>query len=169
MELLVNPTSYSNALKLIDLNVHQIFIGDNQFCVRNNCNLSLKEIKLITENKKNTKIIILINKFFFDYELIDLENYLIALSKMSVDGIMFSDMAVNQICYEQKISIPLIYNHETLVTNSEQFPFYLKNDITEVSLARELKHQEIEQIVQSKKEMKTQIQVSGYGYIMHSR
>jgi putative protease len=169
MELLVNPTSYANALTLIELGVHQIFIGDNQFCVRNNCHVTLQQIKKLVESKKNTKILVLINRFFFDPELPKLEEYLIALNKIKIDGIIFNDFAVNQICHEKKILIPLTYNPETLVTNYEQFPFYLQNNIQEVSLARELNFREIQEIGANKNEMKVQIQVSGCTYMMHSR
>jgi putative protease len=169
MQLLVNPASYSNALELIDLNVHQIFIGDSQFSVRNNCCLKLKEIKSLCDLKKETKILILINRFFFDHELEQLENYILEISKLKIDGIIFSDFAVNQICYEHKIKIPLIYCSETLVTNHEQFPFYFDNNIQEVSLARELNRNEIKEICKHKNQMKLQMQADGHVYVMHSR
>jgi collagenase-like PrtC family protease len=169
MELLVNPTSYTNAIDLIDLGVHQLCVGDNHYCVRNNCHLTLDEIKTLTQHKKNTKILVLVNRFYFDPELDNLTTYLMELSKLDIDGFIFGDFAINQICYEQKIRIPLIYNPETLVTNYDQFPFYLENNIGEVALARELNANEIKEIGQKKNQMKLQVQVSGYAYVMHSR
>jgi putative protease len=169
MELLVNPTSYSNALTLIELGVHQIYVGDNQFCVRNNCHVTLAQIKDLVSHKKNTKVLVLINSFFFEPDLPLLEKYLDSLKEVAIDGIIFSDFAVNQICYEKKLPFTLIYNPETLVTNYEQFPFYLANHIQEVALARELSFREIKEIANNKNQMKLQVQVAGYAYMMHSR
>jgi putative protease len=169
MELLVNPASYSNALALIELGVHQIYVGDNQFCTRNNCHLSLAEIEELVKQKKETKIIVLVNRFFFEPEIKVLEKYLIALDKIKIDGVIFSDYAVNQICYEKQLTHKLIYNPETLVTNYEQFPFYIANNIQEVALARELNQNEIKEIAKNKNQMKIQVQVAGYAYMMHSR
>jgi collagenase-like PrtC family protease len=169
MELLVNPASYSNALELINLGVHQIFVGDNQFCVRNNCHITLDQLKTLCSSKRNTKVIVLVNRFFFEQDLIDLDKHLIALSKIQVDGIIFGDFAIKQICHERKINIPLIYNPETLICNYEQFPFYIENGIQEVSLARELNHHEIKDMCANKNQMKLQVQVAGYAYMMHSR
>jgi putative protease len=169
MELLVNPTSYTNAIDLIELGVHQLCVGDNHYCVRNNCHLTLKQIETLIKNKKQTKIMVLVNRFYFDPELDELTDYLISLNKLNVDGFIFSDFAINQICYEQKINVSLIYNPETLVTNYDQFPFYLENGIGEVTLARELNVDELKEIGQNKNKMKTQIQVGGFAYVMHSR
>jgi putative protease len=169
MELLVNPASYSNALTLIKLGVHQIFLGDNQFCTRNNCHVTLKQLQALVQQKKNTKVLVLVNRFFFEPEIKALEDYLMALNKIAIDGIIFADFAVNQICYEKQLTLRLIYNPETLVTNYEQFPFYQANNIQEVALARELNHNEIRTIATHKRQMRTQVQAAGYAYMMHSR
>jgi putative protease len=169
MLLLINPSSYKNAIDLINLNVDSIFIGTKEYSCRNNCNLSIEQIRELTLNKKQAKIYILVNAFFFDQQLEALTNYLCQISKLNIDGIIFSDVAVNQICCEQKINIHLIYTPETLVTNYDQFPFYLDNHISEVSLARELNINEIKEIAKNKDKMKLQIQVGGYAYMMHSR
>jgi putative protease len=169
MELLVNPTSYANALELIALGAHQLAVGTKQFSTRNSCDVNLTEIAQLTKLKKQTKILVLVNRFFFDPQLKDLEEYLESLSHLPIDGIIFSDMAINQICFELKINIPLIYNPETLVTNYDQFPFYLDNKITEVVLARELQQREIAEMGAHKDLMHIQVQVSGYAYVMHSR
>ncbi|GHU50298.1 hypothetical protein FACS189459_3910 [Bacilli bacterium] len=169
MKLLVNPTSYSNAIHLINLGVDQIFIGTNKYCTRNSCNLSINEIKDLAENKKSTEVIVSINKLFFENEIEDLTKYIIELSKININGIIFADYAVNQICFENDINIRLIYNPDTLVVNYAQFDFYLSNNIKEVSLAREINKKEILEIIANKKEMNTQLQVCGYAFMMHSR
>jgi collagenase-like PrtC family protease len=169
VELLVNPTSYTNALKLIEMSVHQLYVGEKQFSTRNSCDFNLEQIKNLVENKKNTKILVLINKLFFEPEIEELEKYIIELSKFNIDGIIFADYAVNQIVYEQKLNIKLIYNPDTLVVNYGQFEFYKQNNISEVSLARELNAKQTLEIIKNKKDMYVQMQVCGYMFMMHSR
>jgi putative protease len=117
MELLVNPASYSNAVDLVKLNVHQISIGVKQFAQRNNCELNIEQIKSLTTIKNKTKILILVNKFFFESEINDLQQFLIQIAKLNIDGIIFNDMAIPQICFEKNIKINLIYDPDTLVCN----------------------------------------------------
>lgn len=169
MELLVNPISLSNAIQLINMGVHQISLGLKDISVRSSCLLNMQQIKQVIKMKKKTKVLILINAFFFEQDIDKLTKYIIQLSKLPVDGFIFSDMAVNQICYENKIKTKLIYNPETLVTNYGQFEFYKQNNISEVSLARELGKNEIKEIAANKKTMRLQMQVEGHAYVMHSR
>ncbi|GMO13721.1 MAG: hypothetical protein Ta2E_03400 [Mycoplasmoidaceae bacterium] len=169
MELLVNPTSYPNALKLIVLGVHSICVATKQTSVRNSCNLSLEEIGELVKNKKQTKIIILINKIFFEEDLKELEKYIVDICKLDIDGIIYADYAVNQILFEHKIKVNQIYNPETLVVNYGQIPFYKDNGINEICLARELNGLNIIEILKHKQKMKIQVQVSGYSYMMWSR
>jgi putative protease len=166
MELLVNPTSYANALNLIKLGVHQISVGTKEFSTANSCQLSLEEITELVKYKNKAKILVLVNRIFFEPEIKNLENFLIKLSELDIDGIIYCDYAVNQIIFEQKIKIYQIYNPETLVVNYGQIPFYLENGINEISLARELSGYNINEIIKHKQNMKIQLNVAGYSYMM---
>jgi collagenase-like PrtC family protease len=167
----INPTSYQNAIDLIRLGIERITIGDPLFSCRNSCNLSIDEIKKVLSNKNNTKVIILVNKIFFENELVNLEKYLIEICQLDIDGIEFADYAVLQILHENNLSkkIYTIYNPETLVVSYQQFPFYLQNDINEVFVARELNQHQINEIGKNKGLMNIGIQVCGYSYMMQSR
>ncbi|GHU48229.1 hypothetical protein FACS1894218_4550 [Bacilli bacterium] len=169
MELLVNPASYSNALELINLGIHQICVGTKEFSLRNNCLLTIKQIEELTKNKKQTKVLVLVNRLYFDPELNELTKFILEINKLNIDGIIFSDFAVNQICFENDLKVNLIYNPETLVTNYGQFDFYLQNNISEVALARELNAHQIKEIAANKNGMKLQLQVGGHALMMHSR
>jgi putative protease len=169
LQLLVNPINFNNAKSLIDLGVHKIFIGIKNYSIYCECLLSIDEIKKLIKYKNKTKVYVNINKYFFEHEIHDLQKLLLSLSKIKIDGIIFSDFAIPQILFENKIKTYLIYNPETLITNYGQFDFYLKNDINEVCLARELNKNEISEIAKNKNRMKIQIQVCGYSFIMESR
>jgi putative protease len=169
MELLINPTSYDNAIDLIELGIHQINIGLREFSMRNNCILTFAQIKKIISNKKSTKIILLFNKIFFEQDIEDLEKMLVEVSKLDIDGIIFCDYAICQICFEKKLKVNLIYHPETLNVNYGQIPFFEKNGISEIVLARELNSLNIKDIAAHKGTIKIQIQVAGYSYMMQSR
>jgi putative protease len=79
--------------------------------------LDIQEIKSLLANKNQTKVLILVNKFFFEPEILELEIFLVEISKLDIDGVIFSDMAIPQICYENKLRIDLIYDPDTLVCN----------------------------------------------------
>lgn len=169
MKIIVSPANYQNAIDLINNNVDYLLIGQESFSIRKNHNFSNDELKEIIKNKKDTKILILINRIFFEEDINNLTKYLIYLSKLNIVGIMFADFGVIQICNEQKLNFEFFYNPETLVTNYGQFDFYIKNKIKNVFLSRELRFNELIQILDSKKEMKVGIQGSGYSFMMESK
>jgi putative protease len=169
LQLLVNPINFKNAIDLIDLQVHKIFIGIKNFSIYTECLLTINEIEKLVKEKKQTKVYININKHFFENEINRLEKLLLQITEIKIDGIIFADFAIPQILYEHKIKTYLIYNPETLITNYGQFDFYLKNNIDEVCLARELQKNEIKEICKHKNKMKIQMQVCGYSFVMQSR
>ena len=170
MKLLVNPVSYNNAIELLNLNIDMISIGTNNFCIRNQCLLSIEQIKKLVLVKKNTCIYLIVNKIFFESEIDNLQTYLIEVCKCGIDGIIFSDFAVCQILYENNINnIKLIYNSETLVVNYGQFEFFLKNNINSVFIANELNRENVNTILKNKNNMSIYMKVAGYVYMMQSR
>ncbi|MDE7433664.1 MAG: U32 family peptidase, partial [Mycoplasmoidaceae bacterium] len=146
-----------------------LLIGQEQFSIRKNYSFSDSELNEIIKNKKNTKILILINRTFFEEDIEGLTQYIIKLSELDIDGIMFSDFGVVQICNEQDLKFELYYNPETLVTNYGQFEFYSKNKISNVFAARELRINELFQILDHKQNIKVGIQGSGYSFMMESK
>ncbi len=169
MKVLIGPTNYENALDLININVDYLIIGQEGFSVRNNYNFSLEELEKIISQKKNTKILILVNRIFFEEDINPLIAYLLNLSKLSIDGIIFADFGVIQICNEQNLKFDFFYNPETLVTNYGSFDFYLRNKINNVFVSRELRKKELLEILDNKNKMNVGIQGAGYSFIMESK
>lgn len=169
MKVIVSPANYLNALDLIRINTHYLLIGQEGFSVRKNYDFSNDELEKIINQKQNTKILILVNRTFFEEDIEPLTKYLVELSKLKIDGIVFSDFAVVQICKEHKLNFEFFYNPETLVTNYGQFEFYLKNKINNVFVSRELRINEVKQILDNKQQMNVGMQCSGYSFIMESK
>ncbi len=169
MEIVVEAYNFDHARWCIENNVPNLVIGYELFANRLSYSFNQSEIQDLVNKRKNTKIWIKVNNFFFEHELNRLEMYLRWLSNLEIDRVIFQDFAVAQINYEDNLNLNLHYNPETLITNYGQFDFYLENKINSCFLARELMPHEVQEIVQNKKHMKIEIQGFGYGFIMHSR
>ncbi|KEZ22530.1 U32 family peptidase [Ureaplasma diversum] len=170
MKLVFTPTSYQNALDLIALKVDYIAVGSNQFATRNCFDCDLETLKQLIANKQETKIIVNVNAWFFDADLDALEAYLKELNKLEIEFVIFSDYAVAELVYENKLNLVLHYNSETTVTSAAQFDWFTENNILSVSLARELFFGELKAIsMNNTAKLKLMIQGHGLLFIMHSR
>ncbi len=169
MKVLISPANYENALDLININTDYLIIGQEGFSVRKNYDFSLEELEKIISQKKNSKILVLVNRIFFEEDIDSLTKYLFNLSKLNIDGIIFADFGVIQICNEQNLKFNFFYNPETLVTNYGSFDFYLRNKINNVFVSRELRKKEVLEILDNKNQMKVGIQTAGYSFIMESK
>lgn len=81
-----------------------------------------------TVKEKNKKIYITLNKVYFDNMVDDLRALLHKISKLRVNAVVFSDMAVLNIVKEDNLDIDLIW-HNKLVTNSKTIKFLEKRGI----------------------------------------
>jgi len=171
MLLITQTSSIKNANDLLKVNAQAISLSLKEFSVRSNCYFTIKQIKELTIAKGKTKIYVSINKIFFDPELKSLTVALKNICKLKIDGIIYTDLGVNQILYEIKApkSIEQIYDSITLATNYGQFPFYKKNNISTVLLPTQLSSKNVYECCKNKKNIKLCLQVAGHEYMMWSR
>ncbi len=169
MEIVVEAYNFDHAKWCIENNIPNLILGYELFANRLAYSFNQSEMQDLINKRKNTKIWIKVNNFFFEQELNRLEMYLRWLSNLEIDRVVFQDFAVAQINYEDNLNLNLHYNPETLITNYGQFDFYLENKINSCFLARELMPYEVTEIVKNKKNMQLEVQGFGYGFIMHSR
>ena len=170
MKLIISPANYNNALDLIQNNADILLLTDSDFGVRNVYDCKLDDLKKIIDNKRNTQIWVNVNAFFYEPDLKKLENYLVELSKLNVDRVVFNDYAIPQIDCELNLNLNLHYDPNTLITSYGQFEFYKENNFKSVSLSNELFLPEVLQILANKpKELELSLQANGFVFIMHSR
>ena len=120
----------------------------------------------VTENKKD-KIIIAMGCLVERY-LDDLKNHLDKLNECQIDGIIFQDFGVLQICNEKGYSFEKIYDPETLNTNHLTLSVLKEKGIDGAFLAREIPLKEKQMIGQNCK-LKTMVQVHGVEYMAYSK
>lgn len=170
LKLSITCSNYNLAKKLIDLNIYEIVVGLKGFSCRFNSYFEMDEIKKIVSCKQKTKIAVCLNNIFFEQDIKLLKLVLIELSKLDIDSIIFHDFAVPQLIYENKLSINLHYNPETLITSYGQFDFFSKNNINNLTLATELTNNELKKISsENHHNLNLYIKIHGLGFIMQSR
>ncbi len=170
MELIISPTSYQNAIDLINLHADAIIIGTTKFTNRMPFDCSLKQIIQLINLKQKTKIYVAVNAIMFEDEMDALKIFLKELHQCNVDALIFHDYCVPQLCLENDWKFKLHFNPETTVTSYGQMDFFAVNNFKQVSLARELFLPEIKTIgVHKNKSVKLEIQAQGFSFIMHSR
>lgn len=106
-------------------------------------------------------------KLFMEEEVDGLEHFLQALKDVDVDAIYYADEGVFEIAQRLGLQEKLVYQPETLVTNTPDVCFYLDLGVKSVSLAHELSLEEIVGIVQNCPQ--AEILIHGYFSILYSR
>ncbi len=167
MKIWVNPVGFAHAKKLIDnKDVDYVIVGmKNKLSTRNTCLLTIDEIKEIN----CAKLAVSLNNLYVDDQLELLTKTLKQLSALNVRTIIFTDIAIKEICDEISYQPNFVYNSETLTTNYSQLPFYKSHNINEVVLPRELHFNEVKDFCDYKNNVKLHIQAEGFGLMMHSK
>lgn len=87
-----------------------------------------------------------VTRMFVDAEMERLSSFLLALKEMRVDGIYFADLSVYEIAREMDLDHLLIYQPDTLITNSLDAKLFLELGLQAVSIAKELTLEEVVEI-----------------------
>lgn len=134
-----------------------------------NFNYSLKEIKKISDYcfKKGLKRYLVIDAFIEENDLSILYDYFDFIRKLDLDGIYFNDLAIISVASAYDLNDKLIYDPETLLTNSLDINFFLRQDIGTV-LSRELNYQEVKKILLNNP-YKCDMQIFGHLKLSYSK
>ena len=166
MELLVTLSNINLLNKYTKGNVDGLLFG-GPLSLR--FNYSLKEIEMINEYclKENLKRYVTIDAFISEYDRVLVNDYLEFLKKLGVDGIYFTDLGIINVAGGMDLTNKLIYDPDTLLTNSLDVNFFLRQGIGTV-LARELSFDEVKDILE-KNPAKCDMQVFGHLKMSYSK
>lgn len=166
MKLLCTLSKKENITKLRGL-VDGIICGSH-FCDRHHYSLStLKELALKAK-ESSLELYILIDVMIKEKDRALLYEYLEFIKTLDVDGIYYSDLAVLNIAKKLHMQDLLIYESDTLMTNSLDVAFTLKQGIKSVVLAREITLEEILRIA-SHNDGKVDLHIFGYQKMSSSK
>lgn len=117
--------------------------------------------------ENNIKRYISVDAFIFEHDKGNLYKYFEYLKEINPDGIYFSDLGIINIAKRLGMADKLIYDPDTLMTNSLDIAFYLKQGLG-VVLARELSLKEILSIIKNNP-CQLDMQVFGHLKMSNSR
>ncbi len=126
-----------------------VYIGGQNFSLRANAkNFSLKEIKEAVEyaHKLRKKVYVTVNIVFHNEDTKDLEEYLLYLDKVQVDGIIVSDILVMILHQSLKLNLELHISTQASIMNYEAALFYKNLGAKRLVLARECSKEDIKKI-----------------------
>ena len=120
---------------------------------------SISEIKKIVKMKDT---FVVVNKNIHNSELGYLEEVLLKLEKLNLEGIIFYDIAVVNLKNKLKLKTPLVWAQEHLTTNYKMINYWYDKGAEYAYLSSELTKAEMDEIV---KNSKAKIFVNVFGYL----
>lgn len=165
MKLLVglNKKDFSDYLNY----TNSFIIGLKEFSI-NYAEYELDEIIKLRENYPNIEFFISINKNIFNSDLERLEECLINLDKIKVNGILFYDLGILYLWKKNNLTIPLIWGAEHMTTNYNTCNYYYDKGCEYVYLSSEITTDEIKEI-KEKSNIKLISFVFGYPDVSFSK
>ncbi len=120
-------------------NVDGFIIGIKGFSENFNHYINKSDLENICKmlKEKNKKVYIMLNKMYFNNEINELESLLDYISKIDIDAVIFSDMAILNIVRDKKLVINLIWGSK-LTTNINTIKFLEKRGVNGFILSSEI-------------------------------
>ena len=116
-------SNVSNIEEYKKIGADAFIFGLKNYCSGYYNSLSLEEIKKLREDYDG-ELFIAINKNIFNEELKKLEEALIFLDKIHVDGVLFYDLSILYIKRRLNLALPLVWKHTHMVTNYNSWNYY---------------------------------------------
>lgn len=127
-----------------------VYIGGKNYSLRANANnFSLEEIAESVKyaHNLNKKVYVTVNIIFHESDLEGLEEYLIYLNDVNVDGIIVSDPYIVKLVHDLKLDLFLILSTQTSTLNKYAASFWKDLGIGRIVLAREALIDDIQSII----------------------
>lgn len=169
MKLVVHLNSITYIEDFLDMSVEMFVVGTDIFSCRQALSLNYQEIYELKEKiNQRAKVYVLVNALVEQEYLLELERHLEKLYELKIDGILFHDFGVLQICKEKGYTFDMMYTPDTLNTNQATLSFLKTQGITSAFLAREIPLVE-KQAINTEVDMPLMIQIHGVEYMAYSK
>lgn len=126
-----------------------VYLGGQEYSLRANAkNFSREDIKKAVEyaHNLNKRVYVAVNIVFHNENLDGLNDYLLYLGSINVDGIIASDILVINRIKELNIKTKVILSTQASVLNYETAKFYKELGVNQVVMAREALKEDIKKI-----------------------
>ena len=161
MKLLIEPSQKNN----IDYNCDGLILALQDFSVESFCYFDIDEI-LEIKNRYNKEVFVKINKNLFNNDIDDVTEILKKINN-KIDGVFFYDLAIIEICCDNNLNIPLIWNQTHMVNNYRTCDYYYKKGVEYALLGKEITLDEILDIIKKSK-IKCMVEVLSIPSVAHS-
>lgn len=163
MKLVVTADSLLNAKSLADFGVDILLVGHKDFTSKMNSYLTIEEVKELKAYVQDTH-----TKLFFNANLICHDEHIArytvlfqTLKDIDIDGIYVSDVSLIKLAEMFGLKDRVIYNPETLITNSFDANYYLKQGIRAITLSKEITLEDYQAIASK---VQGGIDIVGFGH-----
>lgn len=126
-----------------------VYFGGKDFSLRANAkNFDREDIKYACEyaHSLGKKVYVTINIVFHNEDIKGLEDYLLYLNEVKVDGIIASDILVLKKIKELNINVKVVLSTQASVLNEKSALFYKSLGVNQLVLAREAMKEDIKKI-----------------------
>ncbi len=166
---LLAPAGNLEKLKLACIyGADAVFLGGEQYGLRSNAgNFTIEEIKEGVEFAKNYGVDVYVTTNIYAHEenFVGFKEYVIALEKIGVVGIIVSDPGYIKIARTYAPKLEIHISTQQSITNSKSVQMYESLGVDRVVLARELTFEEIKEI---RSQTNTEIEIFIHGAVCSS-
>ena len=167
MKIAVVPSSIENLDKYTKIGAKAFIFGLENFSI-NYPVITLTEIKQIVKKYPGVELFISINKTIFNRELTSLEQVLIELDSIPIQGVLFYDLSILSIYHKHKFNYDLVWHQTHMVTNYNTCNYYYEKGVKYAVLASEITKDEMIEIKNHTK-MKLFTYIIGHSIMAHSK
>ena len=139
---------------------NSFIIGLKEYSI-NYLEYSILEIKKLLNDYPNIELFVSLNKNIFNSDLADLEEKLIELDKLNIQGLLFYDLAILSLWEKNHLKTPLVWSQEHMTTNYNTCNYYYEKGCKYVYLSSEITASEI---IEIKKKSKIKLISFLFGY-----
>ena len=129
-------------IKYID-KIDGLIVGLKDYSVHINLELSMDEIKNLKVKYPNHLLFVVVNKNLTNRDIPYIENILIQLDKINIDGVFFYDLSILSIRNRLGLNLDLVWNQTHMVTNYNTCNYYYNEGVKYANLSLEITVEEM--------------------------
>lgn len=165
MKLIIEPSTKKIQYKN---NLDGLILSLKDYSVQSSITYTLEEIKKVIEENPTLEIFVNMNKTFLNKEIKELENTLLELDKLKIQGILFYDLAIVKLKKDHSLKIDLVWNQTHMVNNYKTCNYYYEKGVKYALLGKEITEEEIIEI-KAKSQIIPLVEVVSYPSVAFSR
>lgn len=145
IELIATAESIGQAGKLLDAGIDTLYIGEDEFGLRLPASFTREEQQQIIRlaHQAGRKVTVAVNGLMHNDRIGTVVPYLQFLEQAGADAVTVGDPGVIHLMKQHGITLPYIYDAQTMVTSANQVNFWAKRGAVGAVLARELTQEEL--------------------------